>query len=383
MDFDDYVDVNSDQTFVSVDFENDQKHLELLEDDYSSERNKDIAKKSADPNPRMSDFERLRQAIRNGWIPVKKPNLNKTKKKRIYGKKLSSTTPIPKPPPVSSVIKKQPKYVATRTPVKSTTPQVHLVQDTPYAETVTYHHPIIHTTLPPIKKPLIPVHSLHPVHAVHPVSPVHAQAVTTVTPKGTTVQHAYGVPGQSYTTVSTTYGAPVKPHTTMSPSYGVPVKPHTTISPAYGVPVKPHTTVSPTYRVPVNPHTTINPAYGVPVKPHTTVSPTYGVPAKPTIHPGYGVPTNPYTTISTKPVTHHPGYVHHHHGHHHAHVHPTYGPKTYKPKTPRNYFPAPDIPGLLEDEKATTLIDLLEQADLVSSLSAQGTDQISLFQKVD
>ena len=45
---------------------------------------------------------------------------------------------------------------------------------------------------------------------------------------------------------------------------------------------------------------------------------------------------------------------------------------TRPPKEPRYYFPAPDIPGLLEDEDATTLIQLVEQADLVSALSGEG-----------
>ena len=142
IDFHDYVDVNSDQTLVSVDFEN--EFSELLEDDYSSEVNKDIAKKSADPDTRMSDFERLRQAIRNGWVPLAKPTTKKPKRTKIIKKtKVLTSTPIKKLPPVASIVKNQPTYVATRTPVKSTTPtQVHLVQDTPYAETINYHRHI-------------------------------------------------------------------------------------------------------------------------------------------------------------------------------------------------------------------------------------------------
>ena len=134
IDFQDYVDVNSDKTLVSVDFENDE-FSELLEDDYSSERNKDIAKKSADAH-RMSDFERLRQAIRNGWVPLAKPTTKKPRTKIVKKTKLlTRTADVPKLPPVSSIVKNQSKYVATRTPVRSTTPQVNLVQDTPYAET--------------------------------------------------------------------------------------------------------------------------------------------------------------------------------------------------------------------------------------------------------
>ena len=38
IDFHDYVDVKSDKTLVSVDFENDTEFSELLEDDYSSEK---------------------------------------------------------------------------------------------------------------------------------------------------------------------------------------------------------------------------------------------------------------------------------------------------------------------------------------------------------
>ena len=120
--------------------------------------------------------------------------------------------------------------------------------------------------------------------------------------------------------------------------------PRPTITTTFGVPIKHHTTYS---AVPIKHHTTLRPTY---------VIPTYAPPTKaPTVSPTYGAP-------------HH----HHHHGHthnHHHHHHPTYTPR---PKTPRNYFPAPDIPGLLEDEKATTLIDLLEQADLIGALSAEG-----------
>ena len=303
IDFHDYVDVNSDQTLVSVDFEN--EFSELLEDDYSSEVNKDIAKKSADPDTRMSDFERLRQAIRNGWVPLAKPTTKKPKRTKIIKKtKVLTSTPIKKLPPVASIVKNQPTYVATRTPVKSTTPtQVHLVQDTPYAETINYQHlPILHhSTLPPVKKPVVPVHH----HSVHPVHQVHHHV------------------------------RQFRPLTTLRPTV-------TTVTPfvssSYGVPIKHH-------------HTTLTPTYAVPIKHHTTVTPTYAVPTK-APSPTYGVPNH-----------------HHHHGYVVPHVHPTYTPK---PKVPRNYFPAPDIPGLLEDEDATTLIDLLEQADLIGALSSEG-----------
>ena len=49
-----------------------------------------------------------------------------------------------------------------------------------------------------------------------------------------------------------------------------------------------------------------------------------------------------------------------------------YSTTTKRPVSPRNYFPAPDIPGVLEDEGASTLIDLLEQADLLGELTGEG-----------
>ena len=59
------------------------------------------------------------------------------------------------------------------------------------------------------------------------------------------------------------------------------------------------------------------------------------------------------------------------HQHHHIHH---YKPitTTRKPKGSRYYFPAPNIPGVLQDEDATTLIDLLKQADLVDALKEEG-----------
>ncbi len=61
-----------------------------------------------------------------------------------------------------------------------------------------------------------------------------------------------------------------------------------------------------------------------------------------------------------------------HNTHHYAR--PAYRPysTTRRPESPRNYFPAPDIPGVLEDEGASTLLDLLEQADLIRDLAGEG-----------
>ena len=47
-------------------------------------------------------------------------------------------------------------------------------------------------------------------------------------------------------------------------------------------------------------------------------------------------------------------------------------PATQNPLTPRDYFPPPNIIGVLEDEEATTLLSLLEQADLLETLEGRG-----------
>jgi uncharacterized surface protein with fasciclin (FAS1) repeats len=59
----------------------------------------------------------------------------------------------------------------------------------------------------------------------------------------------------------------------------------------------------------------------------------------------------------------------------HHYAQPAYRPyttTTRKPESPRNYFPAPLLGGVLEDEDATTLLNLLEQADLLGALAGEG-----------
>ena len=200
---------------------------------------------------------------------------------------------FPNPPSVETVLQGYYKPRALTTPVPppaiiATTPQIVLIQDTPYAETVHYKHPLP----PPPPLPQVITHQHLPTYHPVPVQPVYVHP-SPVTPKPVTPKPVYHHP------------SPVTP------------------------------------------------------------KPVYVHPSPVTPKPVYHHPK------PTKPHYHHQNDHHHHHqnDHHHAY-HPVV--VTKKPESPRFYFPAPDIPGLLQDEDATTLLDLLEQADLVSALSGEG-----------
>ena len=55
----------------------------------------------------------------------------------------------------------------------------------------------------------------------------------------------------------------------------------------------------------------------------------------------------------------------------HHHFTPT-TTTTTEPGPPRDYFPAPKITGVLEEEGASTLLDLLNQAGLTETLDGKG-----------
>ena len=106
------------------------------------------------------------------------------------------------------------------------------------------------------------------------------------------------------------------------------------------------------------------------------------------VPPTHPTPSYHFTPTTTQqPVTTAlPSYLSHHHHHHpqepsnHIHYnHHVRYPETTTTTTPnpnehakrpqRNYFPAPRIIGVLEDEGATTLLDLIEKANLTDILS--------------
>ena len=107
-----------------------------------------------------------------------------------------------------------------------------------------------------------------------------------------------------------------------------------------------------------------------PPPPVTTPQPVYHAPApspQPTYHAPSPSPTPSYVVVHdyhTPVHGYHPG--HHHVQHHHGHPHHPIS------SGPRDYFPAPLIPGLLQDEGATTLLSLIKQVDLEEALEGDG-----------
>ena len=83
--------------------------------------------------------------------------------------------------------------------------------------------------------------------------------------------------------------------------------------------------------------------------------------------PNYNYFVTPHTTL--RPIN--PHYVQPSQGHY-GHYKPPVSYPTTTESIPRDYFPAPKIKGVLEDEKATTLLDLLDKAKLLDVLDGDG-----------
>lgn len=114
--------------------------------------------------------------------------------------------------------------------------------------------------------------------------------------------------------------------------------------------------------------------------PHLQPNPNPHPPPQPVYHP---IPHPPVHTPSPAPPV-----INHQHHHVHQYKPTTTTTTTRKPKGSRYYFPAPNIAGVLQDEDASTLIDLLEQADLVDALSEEGPFTVfaptnEAFEKLD
>ena len=118
---------------------------------------------------------------------------------------------------------------------------------------------------------------------------------------------------------------------------------------------------------------------------HVTHSPSGGDSHFPSLRGGYvssHVTHHPPPPATPQPTYHHPptaspvpSYDHpllqdtlHNYGHFNPHV----NYPTTTTEFPRHYFPAPTITGVLEEEGATTLLDLLDTANLTEVLDGRG-----------